>query len=134
MRLNNIGNVFCIKCGDYAPFSVGLRSASTSVRGTDFKFFEEIAICDKCGEEVYVPRVNDNNVDLRHETYLRTLPYNVIKCRGEHVCCSCGTKTAIMIDLDSEAPFCSKLCLDKFYDGYYEASKKLASETIPDFG
>lgn len=40
-----------------------------SVREISFSYLERSAFCTACGEEVYVPAINDGNVRSREEAY-----------------------------------------------------------------
>lgn len=39
------------------------------IRGISFSYVEQTAYCSECGEEVYVPEINDLNVIAREDAY-----------------------------------------------------------------
>ena len=61
--------VFCIECGDYKPFTVKTTREEITVRGITFSYLEQTAYCSECGDEVYVPELNDINVQAREDAY-----------------------------------------------------------------
>jgi len=61
--------VFCIECGDYKQFAVKTTREEITVRGVTFSYLEQSAYCSECGEEVYVPEINDINVQAREDAY-----------------------------------------------------------------
>lgn len=67
MSTNNIS--YCINCNEKTEYEVKAQRISMTVRGTNFSYVEQIAYCKKCGEEVYVPDINDLNVSSREEAY-----------------------------------------------------------------
>lgn len=63
---------FCTECRDFTEYTVRLSPSLAAVRGTKFIHFVYIrksAICAKCGKEVYVPEINDENVEAREAAY-----------------------------------------------------------------
>lgn len=67
MSGNNI--TFCINCGEKTEYIVKSQRVDMSVRGIEFSYVEHTAYCSVCGEEVYVPEINDLNVASREEAY-----------------------------------------------------------------
>lgn len=60
---------FCLNCGCNRAYKKTTVRSETEVRGVKFGFVETIAACEECGSEVYVPEVNDENVDARENAY-----------------------------------------------------------------
>jgi len=60
---------FCIECGCDTPYSLAYNRVNVTVRGIKFSYVETTALCDRCGEEIYVPEVNDLNHDERENAY-----------------------------------------------------------------
>lgn len=60
---------FCIDCGCHQPFSVRDSREIITVRGLTFSYVESHAYCCNCGAEVYVPEINDANVNSSEEAY-----------------------------------------------------------------
>ena len=61
--------VFCIECGANKPFTVKTARGEVTIRGITFSYLEQTAYCAECGEEVYVPEINDINVQAREDAY-----------------------------------------------------------------
>ena len=57
--------VFCLHCGDFMPYDVGLGESSDTLMDGPVPFTELVARCSSCGHEVYVPMVHDQNVMAR---------------------------------------------------------------------
>lgn len=61
--------VFCINCGCKQSYIVKSHIDSLTVRNVEFTYLEKNAYCSICGEEVYVPEVNDYNCEAREIAY-----------------------------------------------------------------
>ena len=61
--------VFCVNCGQKCSYSEETSQEEISVRGISFSYLERSAFCTACGEEVYVPAINDDNVRRREDAY-----------------------------------------------------------------
>jgi hypothetical protein len=60
--------VLCYCCRKKVPYTILSREKTDNVRGTDYTYEENFAICNECGEEVMVPGIEDEN-----EEYLMRL-------------------------------------------------------------
>lgn len=60
---------FCLTCGKHQPYRINYKIVEQTVREISFKYVEDTAVCSVCGNEVYVPEVNDRNVDRRERAY-----------------------------------------------------------------
>lgn len=56
---------FCLECRSKQLYTVQSSREKLIVRGTEFEYTELRAFCTSCGEEVYVPEINDANCDAR---------------------------------------------------------------------
>lgn len=56
---------FCIHCGRKQRFHIRSTDVSIQIRGDDIHYSEKSAYCAVCGEELYVPRLNDVNAHAR---------------------------------------------------------------------
>ncbi len=65
----NEQTAFCIECGCRVPYSVKVSRETVSVRGITFSYAEMTAYCKNCGEILYVPEINDANVQAREDEY-----------------------------------------------------------------
>ena len=65
----NDTHVFCINCGQECTYSEKTIQKNVFVRGLLFSYPERCAFCTACGEEVYVPAINDANVQSREVAY-----------------------------------------------------------------
>jgi uncharacterized protein with PIN domain len=55
--------VLCENCRKKVSFSVRDENVVTNIKGREIKFSGKVACCDNCGEEVYVPEVEKNNLE-----------------------------------------------------------------------
>lgn len=60
---------FCADCNQKVTYKVDSRDIELTIRGTSFKYSEKFAVCAICGEEIYVPEINDANVAAREAAY-----------------------------------------------------------------
>lgn len=61
--------VFCLNCGRIQDVQIRSARRETQVRDKKFSFVEQRAFCPTCGEEVYVPVLNDENAQQREIAY-----------------------------------------------------------------
>ena len=67
MSTNN--TIYCINCDKKNTYCVKSQRVDIKIRGIAFSYVEQAAYCSECGEEVYVPEINDLNVVAREEAY-----------------------------------------------------------------
>lgn len=60
---------FCDKCGEYQPYSISAADETITIKGTTFSCVKMQAFCAACGSSIYVPWINDANVNAREEGY-----------------------------------------------------------------
>ena len=60
---------FCLRCGSERSYRVHSSRSEATVRGISFSFVENRAYCSECGEEVYVPAINDANAQAREDAF-----------------------------------------------------------------
>ena len=65
----NQQTAFCIECGCEKPYAIKCTRETITIRGLTFSYVEMQAYCRCCGEPVYVPEVNDANVQARENGY-----------------------------------------------------------------
>lgn len=65
----NTNTVYCINCDEKTTYTVKCERVEMAVRGISFSYVEHTAYCSVCGEELYVPEINDLNVVSREEAY-----------------------------------------------------------------
>lgn len=51
----------CMNCCKGVTYSLKAEKVKDTIRGVEFEYVELKAICDGCGEEIYVPAINDWN-------------------------------------------------------------------------
>ena len=61
--------VFCPYCGTERDYKVWSNFAHLVVRGKHIGYQELSGICEVCGHELYVPWINDTNVERREQAY-----------------------------------------------------------------
>lgn len=67
--MENKEAAFCIECGEKRPYRVSSSRDTIMVKGITFSYIEMQAFCTECGAPVYVPEINDANVEAREEGY-----------------------------------------------------------------
>lgn len=68
----------CLECG-HDKFLLSSEAVTLTVHGVEFTYDELIVECSSCGEEVYIPEINDANVDIRFAAYKKAIGE-----KGEH--------------------------------------------------
>jgi len=63
------GSAFCIQCGCKTHYLVHTSRIEEEAHGVKFTYPEQIAVCEECGEEVYVPEINDENAQAAEAAY-----------------------------------------------------------------
>lgn len=61
--------VFCPECRKDVKFSVKEKEDSAELKGEFYEFTSKIAYCHECGSEVYVPEINDENLESLYDAY-----------------------------------------------------------------
>lgn len=64
---------YCIACGQEQPYSTSITAEPCTHKGLSFYAPIVHAHCTVCGEEVYVPEINDANAESRTESYKHAL-------------------------------------------------------------
>jgi predicted RNA-binding Zn-ribbon protein involved in translation (DUF1610 family) len=67
--MDNMRTAFCTNCGKKVAYSSFSREDDSTVRGVAVRYTEIVAVCPNCDTELYVPEVNDANVEARQEAY-----------------------------------------------------------------
>lgn len=60
---------FCINCDCRRKYKKEIEEVTVTVRGLCFSYAETKAVCENCNEELYVPEINDINVQARENAY-----------------------------------------------------------------
>lgn len=71
-----IETAFCLACRQMNAYQVRDRNVERIVRGTVVRFTEKRAYCAICGEEVYLPSINDINSAAREDAYTKAFALN----------------------------------------------------------
>lgn len=61
--------LLCSKCRKRVSYHIVKRPAKVMIKGLDIEYEEYIGICDECGEEIYVPGMDDQNEERIEEIY-----------------------------------------------------------------
>lgn len=64
---------FCTKCGQKVSYSIKTEIIELTIRGVTFNYAEMSANCGNCNQSVYVPEINDANVESREEAYRKAM-------------------------------------------------------------
>lgn len=60
---------FCIKCGTDVLYDIRKEEIKLVAHGVSFDYMELSAFCRKCGNSIYVPEINDINIDAMEKAY-----------------------------------------------------------------
>lgn len=63
----------CLNCGEYTEFGVIDIQQTTEFKGRTLTYTRKIAVCKKCGQAVYVPEINEENLDLIRFAYCKEM-------------------------------------------------------------
>lgn len=61
--------VFCENCRDDTGYIVEERKLTGTVRGVQYRYNGREARCKECGELIYVPAINDENLSALYDVY-----------------------------------------------------------------
>lgn len=64
---------YCIRCGKQMEYCVKLPRVKLEIRGVRFSYIENRPCCISCGEEVYVPKLEDRNSAARKFAFNQSL-------------------------------------------------------------
>lgn len=67
--MNTNNTVYCINCDKKNTYYLKSQRVNMDIRGIFFGYVEQTAYCSECGEEVYIPEINDLNVIAREDAY-----------------------------------------------------------------
>lgn len=67
--MSDNGTAYCIECGKKTEYSINVQLVTMDICGVRFKYIEQEAHCAKCWEPIYVPEINDSNVDSRVKAF-----------------------------------------------------------------
>jgi len=51
------------------PYKVLTRCSTLDIRGSIVGFIENYVVCSVCGDELYVPKVSDTNIEAIQEAH-----------------------------------------------------------------
>lgn len=51
----------CVNCRKEVTYSLAAKKVKVVIRDVEFEYVELTAVCDECGEEIYVAEINDLN-------------------------------------------------------------------------
>lgn len=61
--------VFCEECREYVEYIVEQVQTSAAVKGEEYVYLGKTARCVDCGNEIYVPEINDFNLKALYDKY-----------------------------------------------------------------
>lgn len=62
---------FCENCHDIREFSIKEEAITKVIEGREITYNEKIAFCNKCGEEIFVDEIRDQNLKLLDIAYMK---------------------------------------------------------------
>lgn len=66
---NKDGKAFCVNCGKRQPYNLGMSVETLDRKDIPYTYIHLTAFCSICKEEIYVPEINDANVQARLSSY-----------------------------------------------------------------
>lgn len=60
---------FCEDCRDYIDYQIKEIERSKEIKGKYINFKEKIAYCSKCGGEIFVSELRDENLAVMNSAY-----------------------------------------------------------------
>jgi hypothetical protein len=87
----NLESTYCYCCDEDIVPELGASVVTDEIQGISFSYVELAAICPKCGEEIYVGKINDINVHSRISAYFGA--------RTQIICARQNGKTLLMKEL-----------------------------------
>lgn len=63
----------CLHCMRKVNYNVIVTPVKVYINGLEVTYKEEVAHCCNCNRELYVPKINDNNVRHRSRAYFNAL-------------------------------------------------------------
>ena len=78
--MNN--NTFCENCRKDVPFSIKENTETHHFKGDEIEFIETVALCNQCGNEVFVAEFMDASLKALYDAY--RIKNNIISL--EHIC------------------------------------------------
>lgn len=63
------GTAYCIHCNQRVRYCMRSQRVNMSIQGIAITYDELVAYCSNCGEELYVPEINDANAAARKGAY-----------------------------------------------------------------
>jgi len=64
---------FCQECREYVPFFISDKEEVWERGGVSFGIILAVARCNKCGGDIYLPEIEDLNLENLRKEYLRRL-------------------------------------------------------------
>ena len=58
---------YCAECRDFVPYTIKPAKLSDTLNDKVYEYDGVQAICSLCGNEIFVPEVNDTNLDMLYE-------------------------------------------------------------------
>lgn len=69
---------FCEKCRDKVEAIIIERLTSTNIKGKTAQYTAKIAYCTKCGHEVFIPELRDQNLQAIESSLKSYSPFKSI--------------------------------------------------------
>lgn len=63
---------FCEKCRKMIIPSINKEKRSGKIKGIEYFYIGKVARCGECENEIYIPEINDFNLEVLYKEYERT--------------------------------------------------------------
>ncbi|MDE7313867.1 MAG: DUF4065 domain-containing protein [Eubacterium sp.] len=67
----NQNHAFCEECRNDTCYTVSEKTMIGNIKGAEYHYIGKEAYCASCGSRVYVPELNDSNLEQLYDTYRR---------------------------------------------------------------
>lgn len=65
----NIKKAYCPECRKESNYSVERKKLNGTIKALDISYDGEVAYCDNCGSEIFIPEIHDTNLEALNEQY-----------------------------------------------------------------
>lgn len=60
---------YCERCGDFVSLNIEDRERESTLEGRTYRYPGKVALCERCGEEIWLPELNDANLAALYRVY-----------------------------------------------------------------
>jgi len=72
----NRNKTFCEECRKDVEYMVETTIIKGKLKGKEYEYTGKKAVCNECGNEVYVADIEDENLKALYDTYKQKIAFN----------------------------------------------------------